>query len=371
MRWIVKITGLAFLLLLLTQCGKKPLPESTPDQPDFYFTARINGEEVKTIAGENGYYMKSSHYLDTNKVYVMKAELSQSACNGNCGYHISILINDKKMSDVGEQINISEALKTGQYHYFDESLTPLYYRAFLKPLRNESLSEKYTWTLNGSTQQSYTASTVVENGKLFFPTLTFEAAESACTVIHQKQYMVGAPLQVEVSAQKEGPIDILMYSFNAQANGSGPFQYLWQFGDGSTSTSERPFHTFQQQGFYSTKLTLVRKNKDTCYSFFQVPAFIEPRCEANFTGSFVPIPNTKGYGSVTIQLTDKNGKVFGSRELLQPEFSFFELLEQSEYRLNDQGEPTRKLKLRFSCRLEGEGQLVDIQNAEAVIAVSY
>lgn len=371
MKTIIKAGCLFVFLLLFFQCEKKPLPESTPDQPDFYFMAKINGEEVKTIAGENGYYMRSSHYLDTNKVYVMKAELAQTSCNGNCGYGISILINDKKMSQTGESINVSSALQNGHYNFFDQSLSPLYYRANLKPLRNASSSEIYTWNLNGTSIPSYSASTIVENGKTFFPSLTLETPEAGCTVTHQKQYKVGSPLQVEVSAHKEGPIDILMYSFLAQANGSGPFQYFWQFGDGSVSTSERPFHTFQQQGFYSTKLTLVRTGKDTCYSFFQIPAFIEPRCEANFTSSFEPIPNTKGYGSITIQLTDKNGKVFGSRELLQPEFSYFEVIEQTDYLLNEQHEPTKKLKLRFSCRVLFEGQVIDIQDAEAVVAVSY
>lgn len=359
------------MLALFWGCEKKPLPEATPDQPEFYFKARINGENVDVMAGENGYYMRPSHFLDTNKVYVLKAELAQSSCGNSCGYGITVLLNDKVMSESSQTLDISRALHNGSYIFFDKSLPPLYYRASLKPLRNESPNEVYTWNLNGNSVQGYSATTLVENGKLFFPMLIFSDGQGNCNASLQKQYKVGSALQAEVLAQKEGPFDVLMYSFNAQPNSNGSYQYLWQFGDGSTSTSERPFHTYQHQGFYSTKLTLIKSGKDTCYSFFQVPAFFEPGCEANFSAEFEALPNTKGYGGISIFLQDKEGRVFSSRDLIQPEFSYFEVLEQSEYSANDKLEPTKKIRLRFSCRLECNGQFIDIQDAEAVLAVSY
>lgn len=368
-RWRIILT--AAWLAMFWGCEKKPLPETAPDQPDFYFKARINGENVDALAGENGYYMHPSHFLDTNKVYVLKAELSQSSCGSNCGYGITVLLNDKVMSESSQTIDISRALQNGTYVYFDKSLPPIYYRAHLKPLRNQSSNEVYTWNLNGNSIQGYTASAIVESGKLFFPMLVYSDGSGNCNASLQKQYKVGSALQVEVVAQKEGPFDVLMYSFNAQTNSSGPYQYLWQFGDGTSSTSERPFHTYQHQGFYSTKLTLIKNAKDTCYSFFQVPAFFDPGCEANFSAAFEALPNTKGYGGITVLLQDKEGRVFSSRGLAQPQYSYFELLEQSEYRANDKLEPTKKIKVRFSCRVENNGQFIDIQDAEAVLAVSY
>ena len=49
----------------------------------------------------------------------------------------------------------------------------------------------------------------------------------------------------------------LPVKFAATANGgSGPYSYRWTFGDGTTSTSQNPEHTFQTGGTYAVTLTV-------------------------------------------------------------------------------------------------------------------
>jgi PKD repeat protein len=46
-------------------------------------------------------------------------------------------------------------------------------------------------------------------------------------------------------------------NFSSQiTGGSGPFSYLWNFGDGSTSTSANPAHTYNAMGHYNVCLTI-------------------------------------------------------------------------------------------------------------------
>lgn len=369
LRTIVGIGLVGFFLA----CEKKPLPETTEtEKPEFYLDAFINGEHFYLYAGENKYFMYSSYYLDTNRVYVLKADLHQSDCDTQCGYGISVLINDKKTSLENDPIEINQALQTGSYVYRDNKLPPLFYQAIVKPLRNESHAEKFRWVLNGQSVESYTASALVENGKYFTPALFFEDAEGFCSTSHGKQFKVGNPLQSNIEVQKEGMPDVLMYSFSANTKGSPPYRYNWQFGDGgSTSNSEHPFHTYKNQGFYTAKLTLTDANNDTCVSFYQVPAFIDPRCEANFTTSFTPLPNTKAFSAITILLTHPDGRIFSSQNLTQSPENQFEILEVSDYEPNNYGEPTKKIKIRFNCVVQSGLDQIRIDNAEAILAVSY
>lgn len=368
----LRIGVLMTLLGLVYACEKKPLPEAENTAPDFYLDATVNGEHLYFGAGENDYYMNSSHFLDTNHVFVLKADLSQTTCTASCGYALSILINDKKTSLASEPFDIDRALHTGNYIYNDQSLPPLYYQAFLKPLHSQSTSEIYRWQLNGVEIQSYTASAIVESGSKFSPALYFEDAEGLCSANLIKQYRIGNVLQSEIEVQKEGPTDVLMYSFSANPSGKAPFRYTWDFGDGTTeSSSTQPFHTYTSQGFYNVKLTLTDALQDTCINFYQIPAFIDPRCEANFTSVFTPLPNTKGYSAITVLLKHPDGRVFSSKPLSQSGLSAFEITEVSDYKMNNNNEPTKKIKIRFNCSVQNGMDQIKIENAEAVLAVSY
>jgi len=367
-----RIGVLIVLLNLACACEKKPLPEAENNAPDFYVDAVIKGEHQYFGAGENDYYMNSSYYLDTNQVYVLKADLSQTTCAGNCGYALSILINDKKSSSSNDPLEVNNALHTGTYIYNDQDLPALYYQAFLKPLHSKSSSETYRWQLNGKEILSYTASTIVENGKLFSPALYFEDAEGICSANLTKEYRVGNPLQSEIEVQKEGPPDVLMYSFSANPSGKAPFRYTWEFGDGtSENSSTQPFHTYSTQGFYTVKLTMIDALGDSCINFYQIPAFIDPRCEANFTSVFTPLPNTKGYSAITVLLKHPDGRIFSSKEISQSGQSHFDIVEVSDYKTNSNQEPTKKFKIRFNCTVQNGMDQIKIENAEAVLAVSY
>ncbi|HQQ93533.1 MAG TPA: PKD domain-containing protein [Bacteroidia bacterium] len=375
----MKFTGytrlISFLsLLLFSTCKKEPLPSPADKavSPEFYCEADINNTHTRFAAGDERYFMEASHFLDTNNVYVLKAELKQTSCPASCGYAITVLINDTKTNETGNALEINKALHKGNYVYNDASLAPLYYEMVLKPVRDESGAESYNWMLNGKNYKSYSLSSIVENGTKVNPVLNFEDNEAGCSTSNQNQYKVGSRLQVYIVAQKEGAPDVLMYSFNPVITGQPPYTYLWQFGDGSSNSgSENPFHTYQAQSFYNAKLTVIDGRKDTCIAQYQVPAFVDPRCEANFTAKFNPIPNSKAYSAVTILLTAPDGKVYSSKNTIQPELSTFEITEVSDYQINNKNEPTKKMKVKFSCTVQNGSDKINISNAEAVLAVSY
>ena len=50
----------------------------------------------------------------------------------------------------------------------------------------------------------------------------------------------------------EGPCEMI---FNNQSTGAT--SYLWDFGDGNTSTAENPSHTYQDAGTYTVRLQAI------------------------------------------------------------------------------------------------------------------
>jgi len=58
-------------------------------------------------------------------------------------------------------------------------------------------------------------------------------------------------------------------NFTNQSSGMGTLTYLWNFGDGGTSTAQNPSHTYTQTGSYSVSLQVTNQygcSKDTVYT---------------------------------------------------------------------------------------------------------
>ncbi len=72
-----------------------------------------------------------------------------------------------------------------------------------------------------------------------------------------------------------------------------PLEWLWDFGDGTTSSEQHPLHYFPQEGLYITNLTI---ESDSCYSEYEISIIVEidstGNCEANYTYNQSIDPNT-------------------------------------------------------------------------------
>ena len=91
--------------------------------------------------------------------------------------------------------------------------------------------------------------------------------------------------------------------FTNNSNGPGTLSYVWDFGDGTTSTATHPSHAFNKKGIYTVKLT-VNSSEGCTASFiqtnylnvasysteFDVPSLICKNSSATFTGRSTPTP---------------------------------------------------------------------------------
>lgn len=72
-----------------------------------------------------------------------------------------------------------------------------------------------------------------------------------------------------------------------------PISWLWDFGDGTTSTDQNPLHFYPQEGIYNTSLTI---EGDSCYSEYEITINVQLDTTGNCTASYyynqITVPNT-------------------------------------------------------------------------------
>lgn len=359
-------------VVVLNSCKKNELPK-TEDQgsPVFYLKCDVNGFPVNIQAGENGYYMNSSNYRDKNDVNVYKAELKQKDCSGgNCGFSLSVLINDYKFSSGADTTTkVENGLKVGPYLFNKGGTDPLSYSANFTP---ETLMPggQYQWQFgDGESDSGPTTSKKLFANTVYSISLSTDDPRGGCIISHTNVFKMGSPFQTNIRSTFTAGA-YRFFAEAAQSGGQAPYRYLWDFGDHSLpSTAASPEHVYTMQDVYTVTLTTIDAAKDTCISYYQVNTAAS--CEANFMGTFKPERNTKALSTITILVTDPSGTVYSSSDLGQSTESKFEIISVEEFRTNEKNEPTKKLKIRFNCNLTSDIGPLTITNGEAVIAVSY
>jgi PKD repeat protein len=83
-------------------------------------------------------------------------------------------------------------------------------------------------------------------------------SDGACQNSVAKPVLITGP-SVGVAMKKDS-INPLLWYMTTVTTGSGPFSYLWDFGDGKTSTLQFPKHTYDTAGHYSICLTITDIN---------------------------------------------------------------------------------------------------------------
>lgn len=376
---------LLFVVTLFGACKKNALPKDEAESnPEFYFKCNVNETPVNIQAGVNNYYMYSSHTQDNANVYVYKGEFRQKDCSVGCGYGISIEINDSKVSSPGAPMFPDSSLYSGPYQFNDGTLEPLYYLSSFYPTsQSTSLTGVYCqWLFSDNTPST----SVSQISKLFRTnttqsiTLNFRDTINGGFASHTNVFKIGNYLQGNVFAVRDQPLYPVKYTFGyniTSGNAIGnSYSYLWDFGDGSTSNLTNPSHVFLTTNSYKrVKLTLIAttslSTSYTCTSYYQAPCFSYSVCDANFNAGFTPIQNIHGLSAITIKVTDPSGNVYSSSSINQSTNSNFEIISVEEFKTNEKGERTKKVKIKFNCSVVSGSNTLNISNGEAVIAVSY
>ncbi|MDI1353558.1 MAG: PKD domain-containing protein [bacterium] len=359
--------------LLATACKKTPLPEEAPAEPVFLLSGKLDGTDLNFQAGNINYYMNASYFQDASNLYIFKGELKQN-CTSACGYGLTVLINDYKVSEPNGPMNIDSAIHKGAYRLFNESIYPTQQEVNFVPVNELSGDVSYSWSIVNGTSTitapfTYTLSKTLDIGKTYSVTLTYEENGGTCNATHTNVFRVGNAFQTTITAQKD--LTPLTLKFAAKTNTTGTFTYLWEFGDGATSSQSMPSHTYGNEGPFIAKLSMVNAANDSCVSYYQVNAGPNPSCQANFNALFLPLQTIQITRSITILLTDSTGTTYSSAKAMQPTGTHVEITDVGEYKTNNYGQPTKVVSLNFDCVLKNGNVSKLLKGGHAVIAVAY
>ncbi|MEO6304588.1 MAG: PKD domain-containing protein [Bacteroidia bacterium] len=372
----MKIHVLFVLLIavLFNSCNKKSLPPKDEEPlPVFYCKCDVGGFAVDIKAGVNGYYMKSSYYQDSNSVYAFRGELKQKDCSGDCGFGLTVIINDYQVS-TNNTINIDSALAVGSYQYNDGVLAPLYYTGSFIPEAQSNPTVQaisYNWAFSDGWAWNTTNCTRSLKTNTNYTTSLTTNCQQFGVITHNNVYKVGNPVQTNVSAVRIYPFTAFYYKFSTtNLTGTAPFTYMWEFDDGYTSPDAAPTHEYLISKLYTAKLTVIDANNDTCISYYQVPAFSGAVGQSNFTANFTPVQNTKKLSTISIIVNDAKGNVY-SLLANQADKNKFEIVSVENYQAADNNQAFKKVKIRFNCTVYNGTTPLEIKDAEAVIAIAY
>ena len=86
--------------------------------------------------------------------------------------------------------------------------------------------------------------------------LFFGVILTNCGLFNNKDESVDSPIAAFEAEPVEGYVPLTVAFTNKSDPGTGSnVEYLWDFGDGGTATTENPDHTFTDIGFFSVTLT--------------------------------------------------------------------------------------------------------------------
>jgi hypothetical protein len=373
-RYFYTIVALA---VMVAGCRKKPLPEPVPGLPVFSFAGKLDGSAVDMKAGDEGYFMSSSHYTDSAGTIVFKGQLSQPGC-GPCGYGVTVLVKDIGPGTAGA--NIESSLKPGHYLFDDITPSATHYNAKIRPDLAFDPAGTYDWTvtpLDGTsplTFAGYEFQGVLKGDVRHRVEMKFQDP-TGCEAIHTNYYVPSAKFTATVTAKKNPSQSIVQYTFSSSTS-SAASNCVWDYGDGtphgySKWNQEHTFAALPGGGWYTVMLKTFNSAGDSCVSYYQVAGVPEDICTSNFRASFIPIPVPTLYSRVTVLVTEPSGEVLSSAEVDQPATSDFEIVSSSPYDPNEKSEPTRRLSLRFNCLVGHGAKKVQLTEGQAVMAVSY
>jgi PKD repeat protein len=360
-----------FVVLLITSCTKKEYPKSMAlNNVEFFFKATIDNKDYLYQAGIDNYRAYPTYSQSANGLYNFSGEFKLSDCGVNCPGSIKIQVNDSKLVAPNAPSNINNTSLNGKLNYKTPANQVKFKSGFNKNAKT------YFWEFgDGETSTEANPTHTYKNKGKYKTRLTI-ADSNKCQSTIKGELRLGYYDSSSYVNIKSTAISSKILSFQAQIiNGKKPLTYLWDFGDGETSAIPEPIHGYAIAGSYPITLRIIDVKNDTSYAYYNAVTLADnSSCAANYTVDFInsiPALADNDFLQVSVTWVDEAGNLFQSKNALQPATSEFQIVSTEDYENDENGNRIKKIKIRFSCMLQGNNKLVSVKEAEGVIAISY
>ncbi len=359
-------------VVLFNACKKKTFPEPEDgNAPQFYFKGNVNGTGVSLEAGVNDYYMYSSYLQNSsNSVYSFGGSLRSQNCV-TCNNSFSVEVNDFRTSTYNGPSGIDSAFQAMFYPYFSGNPAPVSYSAYFYSVFNKN-AQYYNWNFgDGGTSTLKNPFHTFKYSGDYNVSLTLTDSFSCSNTVSniQKIGVSDAFCKTTITVTSASTLNP---TFTHSTVGTPPYNFYWDLGDGNYSSVTTPSHTYSAQGRYPVSLRVVDANSDTAYANLNYLTSGSNVCTTNYLVlANVPVSNPMALSNITVKWTDAGGIEYSSNSLSQPTTSYFKIISASDYHINELGQKTKKLHVRFKCMVYNGTSSMLIDNAEAVVVVAY
>jgi PKD repeat protein len=356
------------IALLINGCKKKD-PIETSESSVFSFSGKLNGNPVSYFSGVNDYYMYSSFTTDSNNVREFTGTLKPFTCVSGCKNSVTLRIRDYRTLSANPT-DPDSSITTAFYTYAKPSGASSIYNVTFTPAFSGGTAQNYLWTFHdGSTSTSSAVVKTFPHGGQYTTSLSITST-SACTSSIYNTITFGQTGGVQLAIFNSAFGTAVSFTPNV-LSGTSPFTYSWNFGDGNTSTTAFPTHTYSSGGAYSVSLTVTDFYGRTGTSYKNVGTQTPGTCLANYNYSSFGLSNPLNLSNIILEWTDANGITYTSDNNSQPALSNFRILSVEDYKLNENGEKTKKITVSANCTLYNGTSTVLLENAQLVFALAY
>jgi len=369
----LKIIYLLFVIQFIASC-KKDIIEPVDSPPVFYFTGDVAGTAKSFSAGINNYFMYSALLHDANSIYNFDSHLKIFDCS-ICTDNIQIIIKDYQASTSGDAILFANSISPGYYPYEVPGGAPVSADVQFTTTSSPGVASYY-WDFGDGTNLT-TASSIVthtygRHGKYqACLTTTFLSSETS-TICQEVKIEIpdnGCQFNFTPNSSSGTTVDFTSNEFM----GVGPYTYLWDFGDGVTSTLANPSHTYSTAGAYLVCQKVIDANGAESNFCKNIKTLGSSALLTNFSNAQIgTTPNPFSLNNVVVNYTDSNGIIYSTlSSFSQIAGNYFKVISVDDYEPNENGLPTKKININFRCTLFNGSNSIFIDNGAAVIAVAY
>ncbi|MES2590047.1 MAG: PKD domain-containing protein [Bacteroidota bacterium] len=371
MKNFFQILGLLIFTLIFTSCKKEPLPEPTEETPIFSFTGIVDGVETSIFAGKNNYYMESGFSEDANGLKTYSSQYRIVNCIDYCENTLEIKFIDYNFSTPSLTV-LDSTFYLGNYNYATNLGTASRYAVAFNQQTIGPAITAINWQFGDGinligANPSHTFKRPGKYSNCIDVNFNGGCTSNLCNPINLGN--VGE--FCEANLQASVPVGTSINFTGSGSSGQLPYTYLWDFGDGNSSSNEIINHTYANEGAYTVSLTVTDANGLTQTRRQNVRTQNSNDCVARYTPTITPISNPNNFGNVIVEWVDAAGNTYTSKNDNQALRSYFKVNSIEEYELNDNGQKTKKLNVTFSCLLFNGTNQIEIKNATAIIAVAY
>jgi hypothetical protein len=360
------------IAVVLTSTGcRKEEPQVVTGDPVFYVNGTLNGSPLLLRAGVADYYMYSEYSADQQNLYSFSGHLKTEGSSNPSSSSLRISITDSRYSAPGPAL-IDSALFTGTYPFVQNQL-PLLSIMFSASAYGDSILN-YTWDFGDGNFGSGANTIHTYNNAGTYNVCLYTSflhnnipqEDTICNMIN-----VG---NTNACSSEFTYANIIGNNFQFDATASGgtaPYQFNWDFGDTANATGSSITHTFTQppnDGIVTVKLTSTDANSCVFITQQNIPLPSATGCYANFTAQAINMSQL--FSNVTVEWTDANGITYSSANGVGLN-NLFQVLSVEDYENNENGQRTKKIKMRVTCTMFNGSNTVQLDNAEIIFALAY